>query len=440
MLVRDIVVSVDRRRRANATSRRVWRAAPAVAGVVLVVAIVARVCTLTPVLPLAAFVLGAAALAAASLIGRRRRDVSDAEAAAIDGDASLGGELRSAHWFAAQPARDAWEAFHLDQAAERAAAVRWDALYPPVDVRRASALSAALVVAAVAVTFSVPARRAAVLTTSARNAAAGSGPTLIALPEDLRKRLEELLSKIERGGVTADEARAQVAELKDLMSKVDPSLEASLADLAKRAAEGVVADRSRQGDETRALADRTEQAAQTAEGLPQDVRFSLENLAAKLANQSPQQADAKSGEKSGAQNAEQQQGSAGGSSVSEAMKGGLMIRESAADPGGEMTMAGAGAASGDSRPGAGGNRGSGGPGQLLDIEKALRKETVEANTDTAGANVIAEVRRKTEQGQAKVAFTHAAAPSAFAPSHATPPPPIPEDRRALLLSYFIRRQ
>jgi hypothetical protein len=76
---------------------------------------------------------------------------------------------------------------------------------------------------------------------------------------------------------------------------------------------------------------------------------------------------------------------------------------------------------------------------MPDFEQALRRETVDASADTPGANVLSEVRRKTEHGQATVAFSHSASGPSDA-SRAAAPPAVPEGRRASVQTYFTRKQ
>ena len=95
-----------------------------------------------------------------------------------------------------------------------------------------------------------------------------------------------------------------------------------------------------------------------------------------------------------------------------------------------------------SQGGFGGGGNSGPPannGSLAALTQALRKETVEASADTAGENVLSETRRKTEHGQATVGFTRGDAVGA-GPSRASAPPPVPEDRRGTVQTYFTRTQ
>ena len=77
-------------------------------------------------------------------------------------------------------------------------------------------------------------------------------------------------------------------------------------------------------------------------------------------------------------------------------------------------------------------------GNALDLS-ALRKETIQADSDSQGANVLAEIRRKSEQSQSKLAFSHVAPLAAYDKSHATAPPAPPDGLRALVRQYFIRK-
>ena len=82
-------------------------------------------------------------------------------------------------------------------------------------------------------------------------------------------------------------------------------------------------------------------------------------------------------------------------------------------------------------------RNAGGRGATA-LAAAFRQEIVEASQDNAGDNVDTEIRRKTEQGSATVAFTRGAA-GQFDKSRAAAPPPVPEARRSGVQSYFVRK-
>jgi hypothetical protein len=178
--------------------------------------------------------------------------------------------------------------------------------------------------------------------------------------------------------------------------------------------------------------------------MPEDVRWALDDLASRMAEASLDRqtsetnpaASSETGEK-GVGSAQAEQGQA---SLSEAAS--PMVREAAAADASQMMMGAGGPTGGDSRPGSGGNNGAQqGAAEMLLIAEALKKELVEAAMDSLGENVDKEDRRKkTEQGSSTLGFSRIAPPSAFDPSRATAPPPVPEARRQLLLNYFLRKQ
>ena len=106
-------------------------------------------------LPLAALSLAAALVVARTYAARGGR-ASDLDAAAIDKDAGLAGELRSATWFAALPERDMWAEWHVARAATRLRGISWPQLYPPVRARRAQLTTAALVLGTLALSMTSP--------------------------------------------------------------------------------------------------------------------------------------------------------------------------------------------------------------------------------------------------------------------------------------------
>src|SRR5438067_4951017 len=135
--VRAGLVTADRLRRTRARQRRAWRAAPYMAASSLCAGLVGGIRGWSTIVPLALLGAGFCGLAAYAFFTRRSRQVSDAVAAAIDRDAGLDGELRSAHWFAARQQREAWADFHVNRAADRIASFDWGRLYPRPTDRRA---------------------------------------------------------------------------------------------------------------------------------------------------------------------------------------------------------------------------------------------------------------------------------------------------------------
>ena len=138
--LRDVVAQADRQRRARMADRVLARTAPLAAVGLLALAIAGRFAAWPRWVPLAALGVTALVLGVFAIIQRRAQPTTDAIATAVDTDAGLRGELRSAHWFeviAPETDRDAWAAYHIDVAADRAAKVDWPALYPAVRAGRA---------------------------------------------------------------------------------------------------------------------------------------------------------------------------------------------------------------------------------------------------------------------------------------------------------------
>ncbi len=75
---------------------------------------------------------------------------------------------------------------------------------------------------------------------------------------------------------------------------------------------------------------------------------------------------------------------------------------------------------------------------MPNLDAALRKETVEAYKDDTGEKTTEDIRRKTERATATVAYAGIQA-AAFDKGRATAPPAVPEDRRAAVQTYFIRK-
>lgn len=450
--LRATVAAIDQRRRARAVRARVAQLAPYAAGAGLVLALASRWFGWTVGVPAAALIVLAVALVVVAWWGSRAMPVSDGAAASIDHDAQLGGELHSAHWFAGTPLPEAdgserasWSAFHLANASRRIQAIDWPALYPPVQASRQWLTSGALVAVAVIALVVGPRSREAIL------ASQGLTPEEIAavmaremLPDDIQAKINELLGEIAEGGLTDDQARLKMDELRDLLGKLDEATKE--AELAKGDASDELAGGEKPTDGADQMAAKAEEAAQTSAGLPEDVRWSLEDLANRLANAKENQ-----GEKNEAKNenpsASEQTGEKGnaadGAETAQMQEaaGMQMVREAASDAAeGQMMQGGGGAMGGDSKPGAGGNEGGQGQIDLKALAQVLRQEMIQAQEDQLGENIDTELRRKTEQSQATVSFTRVPAPTTFDRSRAALPPPVPEAHRSLLQRYFQRRQ
>ncbi len=434
-VLREVVALADQRRRARGAVAVLVRAAPIAALIVLVGALAARIAGWSAWAPLGLLIALALGLSAYTWLTCRRRETSDAIAAAVDADATLSGELRSAHWFEGTGVKDEWSRFHVDRATEHARAVDWAALYPRVRGGRSWAVTAVLVAAAVVLSVGVPGRRLASASGGpGEPGAARSAAELLSL--ELQKKLTALMVQMEEGKLDAEQIKASLAELKDLMAKIDPAMQKKLEELLKNRPPGADA----KGEKAN-FNDGLDKANSQA-GMPEDVRWALEDLASRLANGEKDRqtnpnnpsASSETGETAvGSAQAKMEQAGASEMSVK-------MVREAASDPGAAKMMAGGGMMGGDSRSGAGGNKGAEtGAAEALLVAQALRKELVEAAADTQGENVNKEdIRRKTEQGKSALGFTRVA-PATFERSRADAPPPVPEARRPLVQRYFIRK-
>jgi len=429
----DAVGAAARRRRARETSRLLWRIAPVVSAIGLIVAAFVRWRNASPIVPPGLLAVFAVAWIAYAYLQRYRVRVSDATASAIDDDAQLGGELRSAAWFAAHGTTDPWAGFHLEQAADHLESIDFARLYPPARARRARVATGAMVALTALLVATVPERPRAVA--PPRVAPSVTAPrkvppvTLDGVPAELPQELEDLLAAIESGtfppGSAADAAlRNTVVKLQALK---DPQALAALA-------RAMAADRSRADDgaKMKELADRAKRdAAMTP---PSDIRKALEQLSKKLSDPD-RDTDSAGFEKS--DEAQPQGGvdlsgpppqSARDASAVASLGMVALSKQEASDP---NAPPGAGAGGASSSPGPG--------GPMPGISKALRHEIIEANEDDVSGDVHTAERRKTERGRAAATFSGSAS-GTFDATRASAPPPVPETRRAGIQTYFSRKQ
>ncbi len=437
-LIRDVVTSADQRRRSREAVRLVARLAPFAAGLALVVALVARLAGWRPAVALLVLGVSGVALLTVILIARRARAATDAMARRVDADAGLAGELHSAHWFEAREGAtaDAWTAYHLGEATRRAEAVAWDRLYPPVAAQRAWVTSGALAAAVIAVSIVLPGRSARAVTPTDQLAATVQA-VLPTLSPEMQRQLMALMGDLQSGKLTPEELAAALEGMKKL-DPLDPALQKALAELAKAAKEAPK-DQARNALDPKDLKKDLKKDAPKDDGSAEDSRWAEEEQASKSANAAANKSDAQEKSGDGQEKSKDAGDEAASASTSMSMQ---MVRESAsqADASQAMMMDGGGGASGDSTPGAGGNTGDK-PNQALAalLAQALKKETVEAAADNAGENIDKEdIRRKTEAGRSAMGYSKAAA-AAFDKSRAAAPPAVPEARRPLVQSYFVRK-
>ncbi len=433
--VRDLVAEASRQRRARLAGVRLRRLAPGAAGMALVVALAGRVFGGPASMGPAALLACVLALGAYVYLQRRTRPTTDAVASGVDADAGLAGELRSAHWFESQDARDDWAAFHVDRAIAHARAVDWSDVYPRVRSARSWIVTGVLAAGVIALTIRVPARGGA----AADGAVYAAGEAGAELPLELQKKLALLMAQLEEASADKDARAVSLAELKELMATLDPAMQKKLAAALEKRALGAEPKTAQPG---LVKDDGPDKAESANASLPEDVQWALENMAANMArsdDRTPAANDPAAAAKSGDAGAGTLQAQQATDVKPDASA--PIMREAASDAGGKPMMGGGGPMGGDSQPGAGKtNSNVMGAAQALLVAQALRKELLEASADALGENVDKEdLRRKTEQGQSALGFTRVAPPRSFEPSRATAPPPVPEARRSLLFNYFIRR-
>jgi hypothetical protein len=357
--------------------------------------------------------------------------MSDAVASAVDRDAQLGGELRSAAWFAVRGSEEPWISFHIARAAERAGSIEFRSVYPPIRAGRARMATSLLTIVAVAVLATVPrqslVRASGAATMAAPKSANAAAVATDVIPQDLPAELQALLAAIEDGTLAAQLAAGNPA-LQDALAKLttinDP---AALAALAK-----ALAAQKNSAEAMKMLADRAKRDANMAP--QQDVKNALEDLASKL---SPPDSDKDS---AGFETSDDTQP---GDSASLSNTTSESTRDANAIAGlGMLTMSKEEMAGADAPPGmgvGGGSSPSTGKGTMPDIAAALRHETIEANEDDVTGGVHTDARRKTEHGTAATGFSHGAA-TTFENGRTAVPPVIPERRRAGMQTYFARKQ
>lgn len=449
--VRDRVALADRLRRGRETSRRLWRAAPLAAAACAVVAAAARWTGWSPLLPLALLAIMLAALAIYAYLSRRERAISDTAALEIDRLAGLGGELRSANWFSATgvPGNDApWVEFHLARAADRLGATDWSQLYPPVRANRAKAATALLVIAALVLALPVGGRAGLRASGSGQGPAGKGGLTAAeadALTAELRKQIEDLLKKAERGDAPGTAGALTVAEVRDLLAKLAQAKDLQDAKDDNRAPDATAKKLGMTGKELKDLAERLKNAGEISSLAP-EVKDALAEAAQKLSEMAEETEPSSPKDPNDAMGAAAaQQGDAAPGkkgdkafddssikSATDASAGGgvgVVMMASESPQGAQEAGLGLGGASAKNKGG----------GTMPDLGSALRKETIEAHEDDTGDKATQDLRRKTEKGTATIGYS-STAPAAFDQGRATAPPAVPENRRAAVQTYFLRKQ
>ena len=436
--IRESVASAMRRYRSQDVTRRLWLAAPPLAAAALGTAVLAWWLGWSPAVPLTVLAAGAISTLVWFVAARRPAPITDAWATRVDADAGLGGELRSASWFAASEHADPWADLHLVRAARRCESLDWQAIYPSPRSGRAAALTTALAIATVVLSVTLPAAPR-----DGGNASAQPGTRLPgqqrliseSLPPELLEQLARLLAAAEAGDRRAVEALSSREELVDLLDNLSREEDRALLDALARALANKDA-----ADAADALAERSRRAAESA-AMSAAMRNALEQLADQLELVAPERAT-----DAGADPSESAAMPSDGSGQSTAGAPGEQLdiqfaRETDAGSSTGVMLLSEQEASGDGGAPGAGFGGAHTPEEAstasAELDAALRREVVEAHEEAAGTADRVDIQRRTEQTRATSAFTGAAA-GQFEAAAVAAPPPVPETRRPGLRSYFVR--
>lgn len=426
--IHDAVAQAAGLRHRAARRQRAWRGAPLFAAGFLALAVVGRLSGWPPLLALAGGAALALLLAGYALLPRRARRVSDAEATALDDRGALGGELRSAHWFAGQDDGGAWVTHHLSRAIDRIRQTAWQDLYAPERAPRAYAGTAILVVAAIIVAVAGPRTRAAIAPGVQDNPAA-AGPVGRPLTVvEIERQLAALLANLEAGQArdgrvaSADDVRKLLERVRESQRKNDGRPAASV-------------------DEN--LRERLDKASKM-ESLDADMRSALDDLKSALQASRDQNAKANDGPREATGKTDAAPGNQAQSGKSDGKPDPSAQMTSDSQPGsGFGIVAMANNPQGDpGKPGlglGGGEGGSPNAGVMVDLAAALRQESLQTGAGESAGDPATDLRHKTDRGTASVAFSRGAAAAAVR-GRANAVPIVPEARRPAARAYFQRKR
>ena len=303
------------------------------------------------------------------------------------------------------------------------------------------AATAVLAVAAVALSVDIPG-------VGPKFQGAAAGPDGVAaklaaeeIPEELRKKIEEMLAAMSADQMTARELDSKMANLKELMDQLDPAMQKKLAELLKKQPLGEDAQTKRRDlDEE----DKAERAENSQAGLPEDVRWALEDLAARLASAN---VDRKTAEKNPSASSETGEKGKGSRRPRSRRRGQQRCRWCAKP----RAIAGAAQMMGRRRarwaairgpaPAATPARRPGGCRERC----CWRRRCARSSSKPTPTRWARTSRRKTfaarpSRASRRSDSARVAPLVTFDRSRAAAPPPVPEARRPLLLNYFIRKK
>jgi len=432
--IRSAVAAADRARRIRDAWVRATAAAPFVALAAAVGCLTARIAGASPIWAVLSLVTPVAVLIAVVAVASRARPMADRTAACADRDADLGGELRSAYWFASRPAADDWAAWHMDHAATVADEVAWPSIYPRPAFRVSMAVSVLLLIAALV----VPVPHALYLTEASSPDAAtvlANDLGLSAAPPELQRLVIDAAAAVFAQRVSAGDALAGLEQSTDWRA-----LDADTRRRVDRALRQIALDRqAAAGKPAPDVPGRTAEEAQWAK----------EDLAARLATEQAQKnadpvTSAVSEQKSKDQAGATEESSDGQGGEGSLFKSNQVQREV---PDGKGDSSGAaidptGPASGEAGTGFGGKHGD--PtyrrGQEAAIAAAFKREVLEASENVGSNDHPDERRRQTERSASALDYARTPGRTSYDRSNVDAAGAVPEARLPWLERYFSRTE
>ncbi|MEO8481137.1 MAG: hypothetical protein ABI634_02935 [Acidobacteriota bacterium] len=432
--IREAVESADRARRTREAWTWAKKAAPLVAAVSAAACLTARAAGAPTTWALVTLLAPAAALISIIAVVYRPRPASDVTAARSDVDAGLRGELRSAHWFAAQESVDEWTAWHMDRAASTAADVAWNAVYPKPKLRRALAFSIVLLVAAVA----IPLRGSAVVPAPAGPRAGAVSLDELALTNaspELQQLVLDAAAAVLARRMSASEALKGLEQSADWRA-LDPSVRRRVDEALRRIA---LDDQTATG---RPAPDPPGATAEQAEWAREELaaRLATEQAQKKTEPEAPKNSERESKEQAGATE-ESSDGQGGEGSKFKSNQVQREVPDGKGDPSAAMIDP-SGPASGEAGTGFGGKHGD--PtyrrAQQAAIEAAFKRELVEASTNVGSNERTNDRRRQTEQSASSLDHARTPGRSIYDRANVDTTATVPEARLPWLERYFSRTE
>ena len=436
--IHQVAARGDRARRVSFAKGRIARFVLPVAAVACLASALAAVVGGPRAIGLAVLVVSAAAAGFTVLTARRVRVISDDAVAELDRAADLGGSLRSAYWFAgagesvprADPS-DAWIAFHLEDAASRAAGVDWAGVYKRPSARLPWGMALVCALATLGV-FAWPLPGLLTRPAHAVDAARAAVPSAPAIAASLVPQLVEGMHAMKSGRTPSKEQLSAIGQALEI-AKVDPDAQKQIEALLARA--GADPNDALWGQD--ADSDRDPRDVYNNGFELSDLNWAYQEAVARARVGERSRPDARS---AASASEEKRDGKPGQRDSEPASSGSLndvpVLADTRGQPVGFLSqLLGRQQASGE--PGSADRPQS--PGHAATLAAALRAEIVRARSDISVPDLdTPAARRATNAGRTPTGAYIVDNGVRYDRSRAMQPPAVPEARRSLVHNFFLR--